>query len=111
MLAETNIAFCYWLQGFFEISQQPRLTKEKVELIQKALKNIQEPLGEYTQWLLEVTELFATQQYRQPLLDYFMQEIADRLNWLFHHVIDESYDTELSRDAAKAIHDGRSTHD
>lgn len=103
----TNQEFCYWLQGYFEITRKATLTKEKVLVIDGALRNIDAPLGEFTQWLSDVLSFFATQQYKQELLTYFLPEISDRLNLIFYHVIDNSYDTDISLEESKKIHDGR----
>lgn len=102
----SNQQFCYWLQGYFEITNKPELTKEKIIIINARLKAIHEPLGEFTQWLVDVVLYFAENQYRQPLLTFFLQEIMDRLNLIFYHVIDNSYDTNISREEGKKIHDG-----
>lgn len=103
----TNQEFCYWLQGYFEISQQITLTKKKVALISSKLRIIDEPLGLYTGWLFEVLSFFEAQQYHQPLMDYFLTEIKKRLNLIFLHVIDESYDhTLVSLEESRKIHYG-----
>jgi len=101
-----NQTFCYWLQGYFEITKKATLSKEKILLINGALKNIDVPLGEFTGWLSEVISFFAIQQYRQALLTYFLPEISNRLNLVFYHVIDNNYDTDISLEASKKIHDG-----
>lgn len=109
MLNLTNQKFCYWLQGYFEITHEAHLTKEKILLIDGLLSKINEPLGYFTQWLSDVTSFFKEQNYRQELLNYFMPEIQHRLNSIFVHVIDNSYDTDLTREEAKKIHDGITT--
>jgi hypothetical protein len=102
----TNQAFCYWLQGYFEISQQVFLTKEKIDLINQQLLQISEPLGNYTQWLKELFVYLETQNHQPPLLDYFLPDIRDQLNLIFYHVIDNSYETGMNRMELKQIHDG-----
>lgn len=102
----TNQTFCYWLQGYFEISRKIILTKEKIHLINQQLSLISGPLGDYTQWLKELLLYLQNQKYRQALLDYFLFDIREQLNLLFHHVIDNSYETEISHAALKQIHDG-----
>ena len=102
----TNKQFCYWLQGYLEICQIPDLTKEKVLIIESSLAKIYEPLGQFTQWLLKVTKLFTSENYKQELLNYFMPVIEFRLNSIFHHVIDNSYDSRLDKEAMQRIHDG-----
>ncbi|EKD71683.1 MAG: hypothetical protein ACD_46C00125G0007 [uncultured bacterium] len=102
----TNQDFCYWLQGYFEISRNILLTKEKIQMIDGSLKNINEPYGQFTQWLSDLISFFVTQEYKQEILSYFLPEIRDRLNMIFYHVIDNSYDTDISAEESKKIHDG-----
>lgn len=101
-----NQEFCYWLQGYFEIALQPELSKKHLILIREALDRIEEPLGSFTQWLYEVTSFLSSQNYKPGLVNCFLQEIKDRLNLIFFHVIDNTYDTILSRAELKKIHDG-----
>ena len=105
----TNRFFCYWLQGYFEISREADLTKEKVIVINNTLSNISEPLGEFTQWLSDVLTYLSSLEYRQSLLDFFLPEITDRLNLVFHHVIDHSYDRNISLEESIRIHNGETT--
>lgn len=102
----TNQLFCYWLQGYFEICKNGDLTKEKILIIKSSLMNINEPLGYFTQWLTDVINFFASQEYRQELLSFFLPEIISRLNSIFHHVIDNSYNTVLDKENYQRIHDG-----
>ena len=102
----TNQQFCYWLQGYLEICQIPNLTKRKVIIIENSLREINEPLGLFTQWLSKVVKLFNSEEYKQELLDYFLPIIELRLNAIFHHVIDISYDSSLDKEALQRIHDG-----
>lgn len=102
----TNQQFCYWLQGYLEICQIPNLTKEKVIIIENSLGKIHEPLGSFTQWLSRVAQLFSSENYKQELLDFFLPVIELRLNAIFHHVIDNSYDPKLDEEIMQRIHDG-----
>lgn len=102
----TNQVFCYWLQGYFEISQQVNLTKEKIYLINQQLSKISEPLGDFTQWLKDLFLYLEAQNYKKSLLDYFLPDIRDQLNLIFFHVIDNSYNAEISQIELKKIHDG-----
>lgn len=109
MLTLTNQKFCYWLQGYFEISKKEcTLTKEKIALINGSLTRITEPLGPYTQWLSDVLQFLIQHEYSKDFVSFFLPEIKDRLNSIFMHVIDVSYDTELSLEESKKIHDGKS---
>lgn len=102
----TNQEFCYWLQGYFEISQKPELTKGKILIINQEIANITQPLGAFTQWLSDVCAYFERQQYKNEILNYFLSEIIIRLNSIFQHVIDNSYDRKISLEDALDIHDG-----
>lgn len=102
----TNQDFCYWLQGYFEISQEPDLTKDKILIIQAALMSITEPLGYFTQWLSGVISYLTSVHYKPELLMYFLPDIISELNAIFVHVIDASYDLNISLEEAKRIHDG-----
>lgn len=102
----TNQEFCYWLQGYFEISLAPDLTVEKIKNIKHTLAEIEQPLGTFTQWLFDVIAFFEKQQYKQSIMDYFLPEIMKRLNSIFQHVIDISYDRKISLEEALKVHDG-----
>ena len=75
-------------------------------LISGSLSKIYEPLGDFTQWLSNVISYFASQDYQQKLLDFFLPEIIQRLNLIFYHVIDNSYDLSIDKKKAQHIHDG-----
>lgn len=83
----TNKEFCYWLQGYFEITKKHSFTEERVRVIHYRLNNIIEPFGEFTQWLSEVLLFFSEQQYDQHFLDYLLPKVANRLNDLFDHLV------------------------
>jgi hypothetical protein len=106
MIAMTNQGFCYWLQGYFEISLKPTLTKEQVLLIQNTLATIDEPLGYFTQWLTDLTTHFAALKYEPGVLQFFLPEIQTALNGVFYHVIDQSYEMDMTLEESKRIHDG-----
>lgn len=102
-----NQAFCYWLQGYFEIAEHPILTKEHIKKIKDCLTKIEEPLGVYTSWLNDVLNAIEANHYHQPIIQYFSPMIQDELNQIFAHVIDNSYETHYSNESLQAIHDGR----
>jgi hypothetical protein len=82
-----NIDFCYWLQGYFEICKKTILNQNKLAIVHAMLKKIDEPLGQFTQWLSNLLIYFAEQDYHQPILNFFELEIKNELNKLFHHVV------------------------
>lgn len=103
----TNQEFCYWLQGYFEISKNIAFTKEKIMIVMSELKKVHEPLDSFTQWLMDLILFFASMDYKQKILDYFQSDIQLRLNSIFYHVIDVSYEnSSIGRKHAKKIHDG-----
>lgn len=101
-----NRDFCYWLQGYFEITPHPSLTADKLMLIASQLKLIDEPLGQFTGWLQQLVVYLLDQQNNQALLDYFLTVIKDELNLIFYHVIDPIYDDTIGRAEAIKIHFG-----
>ena len=105
-MTHTNQQFCYWLQGYFEISRDAHLIKETVLIIDCQLKKIKEPLGHFTQWLFELTTYLADQNFDMDLIIFFTPVVKDQLNSVFYHVIDNSYDTLVSHEERKRIHDG-----
>lgn len=102
----TNQSFCYWLQGYFEIALEPLLTPQKLQLIKIQLDKIIEPFGVFTGWLNEVISYLSKQDHTIMMFELFLQEIRQRLNLVFYHVIDESYERNISIAEAKKIHDG-----
>src|SRR5689334_8900690 len=102
----TNKEFCYWLQGYFEISQEVVLTENKLISIANSLKNISEPFNIFREWLADVVSFLSSEKYRPALLALFLPTIRDQLNSIFHHVIDNSYDRQVTLEEAKKIHDG-----
>jgi hypothetical protein len=106
MLKMTNQMFCYWLQGYFEISRNCCFTKNIVLKIKKKLEQIQEPLGVYTQWLLDTLTFLTKQNYKQGFLDLFFPVIQSKLNLVFFHVIDNSYERTVNLAEARKIHKG-----
>lgn len=106
LIMSTNKLFCYWLQGYFEISQNTQLTAEKLTRIREKLAQVAEPLGPFTQWLDQLLDYFAGLNNTQSVVDYFTPHIFNSLNAVFAHVIDNSYDTEYSSEELQQIHDG-----
>ena len=102
----TNQEFCYWLQGYFELSRSAVFNKKTAVLAEETLHQINEPLGEFTAWLLRVLQYFRKQEYRQETLTYFTAEIENTLNAIFLHVIDASYTEGPPPERWQRIHDG-----
>lgn len=102
----TNFQFCYWLQGYFEISKTKTLDKNKILLIAKWQQKISEPFGIFTEWLQEVLQFLKKQNYRKEWLDLYLPAIENNLNSIFFHEIDNSYTTTLSHEELLRIHNG-----
>jgi CRISPR/Cas system CSM-associated protein Csm2 small subunit len=102
----TNQMFCYWLQGYFEISAQPELTMERVKLIKHTLRQVTEEYGPFTSWLSETLDAIEQNNYREVLVKHFSVIIRNELYNIFVHVIDESYETDKPRDYLQQVHDG-----
>lgn len=102
----TNKQFCYWLQGYFEISSMPLLNKERLGKINLQLDNIAEPLGLYTSWLKKLVTNIEESQYCPNLIAFFTPLITKELNHIFIHEIDTTYDTPHSEEYLLKIHNG-----
>lgn len=102
----TNQTFCYWLQGYFEIAQAPRLNAQRLTKISQQLEKISEPLGLYTTWLKQTTVMLRENDYCEHLINYFTPMITNELNYIFQHDIDNSYDTPHSIEYLLRIHRG-----
>lgn len=102
----TNQKFCYWLQGYFEIALRPCLHEEQLHKIIQQLDKIDEPLGLFTSWLKNLTEVLKENNYCQNMTDYFAPLIIKELNHVFQHDIDNSYNSPHSADYLQKIHRG-----
>lgn len=106
-----NKEFCYWLQGYFEISEQPQLNEGSIKIIQQKLFCITESLGLYTHWLSGVLGAIETNNYHQPIIDIFTNHISRELNHIFIHEIDNSYITENNPYYLHQLHTGVEKHE
>lgn len=107
----TNKEFCFWLQGYFEISTSGKLDKSRLLLIEVLLNNIKEPLGIFPQWLKEVLRSMKLNDYHPPLVEVLTKKIRSELNNIFLHVIDPSYESTLTQKELAQIHYGKSNDD
>lgn len=105
-----NQQFCYWLQGYFEISNGPVVLKQRqIELIDQTLQSISEPLWPLLSWIQSVCDYCKIQGYRSETLAYFQPLIQDTLANIFIHVVDNSYEVTSSAEERQRIHDGLQT--
>jgi hypothetical protein len=102
----TNSEFCYWLQGYFEISEQSYLDKTKIISIDKKIRCITHEFGPFTKWLSMVMNNIIYHNFDAELIARFTPIIQKQLNLIFLHVIDPSYNSDKSPDELKKIHDG-----
>ncbi|MHB1948994.1 MAG: hypothetical protein ACYCQI_12880 [Gammaproteobacteria bacterium] len=102
----TNQDFCYWLQGYFEINSHADFDQSTLHQIAEKLLEITQPWGELTRWLNESIHFLRIGQYNREAIIAFSSVLQDRLNEVFEHVIDNSYDTPHSKTFLKAVHEG-----
>lgn len=98
--------FCYWLQGYFEISEHPELNRERIELIKSTLQTVTEDYGDFTSWLSKTINALEQNNYQEFLVKRFSKIIREELYNIFVHVIDDSYDTDKSKEYLISVHDG-----
>ena len=101
-----NKTFCYWLQGYFELTAQAILTPKRVAKIEHKLEKIIEPKGPFTNWLYDVVFLLKKQKYPMSLINFFQPMIIHELGLVFQHDIDNSYATEMTPEELHHIHHG-----
>ena len=102
----TNPEFCYWLQGYFEISEQLQLDARKIARIQAKLQGMNQEFGPFTKWLSMVLNHINFNDDDPELIARFTPVIQKQLNLIFLHVIDPSYNSDKSSEELKKIHDG-----
>ena len=104
--------FCYWLQGYQEISDNVLLNKEKLVIIGNRLaKCIQEhgvpPYKDsFVSFLADILLKIDAENFSTTIIEHYQEKIFERLNSVFLHVIDDSYETDLTREELQSIHDG-----
>ena len=103
-----NVAFCYWLQGYFEIAKTPVLNVSQVQCIENRLIEIVDPLGDgpFIAWLREVVSFIKHCDYDSSIINHLQPVIMRELAYLFKHDIDNSYATTISPEDLYKIHNG-----
>lgn len=102
----TNILFCYWLQGYFEIAINPELTEHIMILMDEKISSIKEPLTPGIQWLRNVYLYVKRLGYKQETLDYFQPLIQQLLNSVFFHYFENHLARDYSLEELEQIHTG-----
>jgi len=85
----TNREFCYWLQGFFELSKSNSLDTNQVVSIRNHLdltRKVDKKLNEFPSWL----EGFLDSCYEGLTLEA-TEKVRAKLNAAFKHEIDPTY--------------------
>lgn len=106
-----NQDFCYWLQGYFEIDEDAFLDQTKISLILDKLLRVSEPWGGFNIWLNEELHLLSHVKDGTELMAEYTASIKENLALLFEHVIDNSYDTQHSKEYLQSVHDGLNSDD
>lgn len=102
----TNIQFCYWLQGYFEISNKPKLNVSQMKSIENNLAIINEPLWVEVKWIKDVCLFLKELNYKKKSLSYFLPLIQQSLNACFYHFIDNNKDLDYTLEELKKLHAG-----
>lgn len=105
----TNQDFCYWLQGYFEISDHADFNQSTLQQISAKLLDITEPWGDLTRWLNQCLHFIRIGHYHPETIMAFTSQLQTSLMDVFEHVIDNSYATEHSKAYLKAVHEGIKT--
>jgi len=89
----TPFAFCYWLQGYLELSEHPLtpLTGEQLYLLQEHLRLVEQPNLPFLFWLQGALEAAAC----DPAATVSLDKIQGRLAATFRNHIDPSYPREI----------------
>ena len=101
-----NISFCYWLQGYLEITRDPIIEIRLIQLIQQQLKNISEFLWKEIIWLQDVCNYIVKLNYKPETLNHFSPLIQQRLNAIFYHYIDNNKDLDYTIEELDLMHNG-----
>jgi hypothetical protein len=87
--------FCYWLQGYFELSGASELTTRQTEMIDRHLAMVsihEKGDGRSVQFCNELREALRPRFGKTPTIDRSIcAGVKSRLNEVFLHEIDPSY--------------------
>lgn len=106
-----NTDFAYWLQGYFEIKNQDEsLTREQALLILEKItltRDTKTPAEENTASFVQECKTileFSSSEGNSGMLAHATESIRTKLNDVFEHVIDPSYEGDQKK--FNKIHDG-----
>ncbi|MDP1603399.1 MAG: hypothetical protein Q8M03_09060 [Legionella sp.] len=103
----TNILFCYWLQGYFEIAVHSPLNGFIVLSIERKIATIEEPLAPGIQWMQKICSYLRRMDFKQETLDYFKPLMEQYLNAMFYHYLENTLLKVYTLDELEQIHAGR----
>jgi hypothetical protein len=101
-----NTDFCYWLQGFFELTSENQnysLNSQQIQTIKDHLKLVRmydKKLDEFPAWL----EGFLDNIHDDASTN--TESIRTKLHYCFEHVIDPLYEKTGLKDKLNQIHSG-----
>lgn len=82
-----NFNFCYWLQGYFELSESNSVPKETVSVIQEHLAIVQPKNGVFCSWLEGYLDMVGVDAWSEEVT----KKIRAKLSNEFLTLIDPSY--------------------
>jgi hypothetical protein len=97
----TSRDFCFWLQGFFEVSEAHILTTRQAEMVTRRLRLVFETEPDPNDFCVWLCGWLTKERPGADLSLVSTRRIRDRLAAEFKHVIDPSID---GGDAAKKAH-------
>lgn len=96
-----DFTYCYWLQGFFELTKPVFLTKHQVYLVHEHLKLVEKKEGIFCNWLQGVFDFCGINEWNEEMTS----KIKAKLREEFFKIIDRSYPEE-QQDILYKIHQG-----
>jgi hypothetical protein len=103
----TNILFCYWLQGYFEIAAHAPLDESIVRAIERKIAAIEETLTPGMLWMQKVCSYLRHIGFKADTLEYFRPLMEQYLNSMFYHYLENTLMKIYTLDELEQIHAGR----
>jgi hypothetical protein len=98
------VEFCYWLQGYFELARDSRLTRNKLSVIKRYLDQLTGEKIEFIKWLENVCKYVEITNNEAIPIEHFSDTIQFNLSLVFHHVVDDSYEG-ITREERHRVHE------
>lgn len=83
--------FCYWLQGYFELSNTDALTPSKISTIRNHLSMVEKVEGElkgFPAWLCGALDALSFDNNTGQVEEKYANMIKEKLDTSFKHVVD-----------------------